>query len=85
MPCPHHTAGKPKRSVLADESDDDDLPNTYDYNDSFIDDEDVSEGKNFYPYFGAIVESDHLSNVATDHNYHCALCIVLSLSVEFGM
>lgn len=26
------------------DSDDDDLPNTYDYNDSFIDDEDLSKG-----------------------------------------
>ncbi len=38
-------AGKTKRSVLAGDSDDEDLPNTYDYNDSFIDDVDVSEGE----------------------------------------
>ena len=31
---------KPKRSVLAGDSDDDSQPNTYDYNDSFIDDDD---------------------------------------------
>ncbi len=37
-------AGK-KHSVLDGDSDDDDLPNTYDRNDSFIDDEDISEGK----------------------------------------
>ncbi len=29
---------KPKRSVLSGDSDDEDQPNTYDYNDSFIDD-----------------------------------------------
>ena len=31
-------------SALAGDSDDDDLPNTYDYTDSFLDDDDVSKG-----------------------------------------
>jgi len=33
-----------KRSALADDSDDDGEPNTYDYNDSFIDDHHQDSG-----------------------------------------
>ena len=32
---------KPKKSVLTGDSDDEDEPNTYDYHDSFIDDEGI--------------------------------------------
>ena len=38
----HAVGKKGKRSVLAGDSDDDGGPNTYDYNDSFIDDDEMS-------------------------------------------
>ena len=42
-----------KRSALAGDSDDDGLPNTYDYNDSFIDDDDASTGTIHFCYLGS--------------------------------
>jgi hypothetical protein len=36
---------KAKKSILHGDSDDEDEPNTYDYNDSFIDDEGIDNGQ----------------------------------------